>query len=251
MKLIMRADDLGFSEGVNYGIYKSIKDGVITCVGLMTNMETTQHGYDLIKDTNICLGMHANICAGKPVLDPSLIPSLVSQNGEFCSSKEIHSREKDTVVLEEAEMEIEAQLQRFIEVTGKNPDYVEVHAVFSKNFLKATENIAKKHHLLFENPMIDPQWEIDHGIKGFGFIQLDEKGLYDPQQYMSEHLDDLKNNDCCIAVFHPGFLDQYILNHSSYTIIRPMECEFLCSDWIKEWIKDHQIKLVNFNNYKM
>lgn len=24
MKLIMRADDLGFSEGVNYGIYKSV-----------------------------------------------------------------------------------------------------------------------------------------------------------------------------------------------------------------------------------
>ena len=44
MKLIMRADDLGFSEGVNCGIYKAIKDGVITSVGMMTNMEATQHG---------------------------------------------------------------------------------------------------------------------------------------------------------------------------------------------------------------
>ena len=32
MKLIMRADDLGFSEGVNYGIYKSVVDGVSTSV---------------------------------------------------------------------------------------------------------------------------------------------------------------------------------------------------------------------------
>lgn len=30
MKLIMRADDLGISEGVNCGICKAIKDGVIT-----------------------------------------------------------------------------------------------------------------------------------------------------------------------------------------------------------------------------
>ena len=28
MKLIMRADDLGFSEGVNYGIYKSVVDEI-------------------------------------------------------------------------------------------------------------------------------------------------------------------------------------------------------------------------------
>ena len=63
MKLIMRADDLGFSEGVNCGIYKAIKDGVITSVGMMTNMEATQHGYNLIKDCDIALGLHANICA--------------------------------------------------------------------------------------------------------------------------------------------------------------------------------------------
>lgn len=42
MKLIMRADDLGFSEAVNLGIYKAVKEGVITSVGMMTiwNMQT-------------------------------------------------------------------------------------------------------------------------------------------------------------------------------------------------------------------
>ena len=35
MKIIFRADDLGFSEAVNYGIRKAIVDGVITCTGLM------------------------------------------------------------------------------------------------------------------------------------------------------------------------------------------------------------------------
>ena len=38
MKIIFRADDLGFSEAVNYGIRKAIVDGVITCTGLMPNM---------------------------------------------------------------------------------------------------------------------------------------------------------------------------------------------------------------------
>ena len=77
MKLIMRADDLGFSEGVNYGIYKSVVDGVITSVGMMPNMASAKHGYELVKDLDIALGQHSNICVGKPLSAPKLIPSLV------------------------------------------------------------------------------------------------------------------------------------------------------------------------------
>ena len=62
MKHIMvRADDLGYSEGINYGIEKSVKEGIIKNVGFMVNMPATQHGYDLLKDTEICLGQHTNI----------------------------------------------------------------------------------------------------------------------------------------------------------------------------------------------
>lgn len=56
MKLIMRADDLGISEGVNCGICKAIKDGVITSVGLMPNMEHALDGYEMIKDCNVSVG---------------------------------------------------------------------------------------------------------------------------------------------------------------------------------------------------
>ena len=143
MKLIMRADDLGFSEAVNLGIYKAVKEGVITSVGMMTNMEHANHGYELVKDFDIALGQHTNICAGRPLTDPKLIPSLVQENGEFCSSREIRSRKEDTVVIEEAEMEIEAQYLRFKEITGKDPDYFECHAVISQNFFIALRNVAK------------------------------------------------------------------------------------------------------------
>ena len=83
MKLIMRADDLGFSDGVNYGIYKSVVDGVITSVGMMPNMASAKHGYELVKDLDIALGQHSNICVGKPLSDPKLIPSLVQKNGNL------------------------------------------------------------------------------------------------------------------------------------------------------------------------
>lgn len=249
MKLIMRADDLGISEAVNIGIRKSIVDGVITSVGMMPNMKDAKHGFDLVKELDVALGQHTNICLGKPLVDPKLIPSLVQVNGEFCSSKEIRARTKDTIDIKECELEIEAQLNRFKEITGRNPDYFEGHAVFSKNFFMALENVAKRHGLFFCNPGLDKEWEKENGIIGLGFFKADEHGLYDPQEYMEEHLEEIKANACSVAIFHPGYLDYFILTHSTFTTIRAMECEFLCSPWIKTWIESNHIELVDFRNY--
>jgi len=79
---------------------------------------------------------------------------------------------------------------------------------------------------------------------------MDERGLYDPVAYMEGCLDSIKKNNCSVAIFHPGYLDQYILMHSSFTLIRPMECDFLCGEWIKNWIKENGIELVDFRDYK-
>ena len=36
--LLIRADDLGYSEGVNYGIAAAVAAGLVRSVGVMTNM---------------------------------------------------------------------------------------------------------------------------------------------------------------------------------------------------------------------
>ena len=249
MKMIFRGDDLGISEGVNYGLLKSIQDGALSCVGIMPNMESARHGYQLIKDIDICLGQHTNICLGKPISNPALIPSLVNDNGEFYSSHDINHRQEDIIDILECELEIEAQLKRFIEITGKKPEYFEGHAVFSKNYLQALENVAKRHHLFYDNPM-DPNWQKQHHIYSLDFFSFDEKGLYDPYTYFESQLANIQKNECSIVVFHPGFLDQYILERSSYTLIRPMDCEFLCSQWLKDWLEKYHIQVVNFRDYQ-
>ena len=51
--IIIRADDLGYSKGVNYGTYESVKNGLINNVGVMVNMKDTLHGLDLLKPFEI------------------------------------------------------------------------------------------------------------------------------------------------------------------------------------------------------
>ena len=54
MKIMVRADDLGYSRGVNYGIYDTVKNGVIKNIGFMVNMPDSVEGYELVKGLDIC-----------------------------------------------------------------------------------------------------------------------------------------------------------------------------------------------------
>ena len=104
-QILVRADDLGYSKGVNYGIADALEGGIIQSVGVMANMPEAQKGLELIAGKNVCLGLHTNICLGKPLTDPKLIPSLVQENGEFKTSKTYRNSKVDFVNLEEVMLE--------------------------------------------------------------------------------------------------------------------------------------------------
>lgn len=240
--LIVRVDDLGFSEAVNYGILKAVQSGNVTSVGLMSNMDAAPHGYDLIRDADLAIGLHTNICVGHPVADVSLIPSLVGENGDFCSSRDIRSRQIDTVDIQEAEIEIEAQLSRFVEIVGRMPDYFEAHAVRSANFFTALKNVALRHQLFYENACFDPEWEETMQMYGLAPVP-DQNNVYDVEAFIEESTDFILTHPCTIVIFHPGYIDQYLLDHSSYTMIRPLECAYLCSSHLPDYIKKHHLSL--------
>ena len=75
-QILIRADDLGFSNGVNQGIEKTLQNGLVKSVGLMTNMDEAENGVRMVRQYDVCIGQHTNICVGKPLTDPKLIPSI-------------------------------------------------------------------------------------------------------------------------------------------------------------------------------
>lgn len=249
MRLFVRADDLGITEAVNYGMLKSIEDGIVRNVGLMVNMPASIHGYNLVKDIeNLCVGQHTNISIGKPISDPKDIPSIVDENGNFLSSKVYRGTKDDLVVYDEAIIEIEAQLNKFIEIAGKKPDYIDAHAVMSENYNKALEEVAKKHNILYL-PFFK-KFTLDGKEVVFGDYQkMTEDSMYDPMKYILEDEGNILNKELGLLVFHPGYVDMDILNWSSYNMIRPLEVEALCSQEVKDWVKENNIELVNFNMF--
>jgi predicted glycoside hydrolase/deacetylase ChbG (UPF0249 family) len=246
-KLLLRADDLGYSEGVNYGIAKSVKEGLIGSVGVMPNMPAVVHGLELLQNTDVCLGQHTNICLGKPLTPPELIPSITNANGEFKSSNEYRQTKEDFVILEEVILEIEAQYHRFIELVGEPPRYFEGHAVFSANFFKGLEIVAKKYGLKYSGFSMDGS-PVSIG-KNKVFLHMDSmKPDYIPFESLSQAMDKAQTDEYHMYVCHPGYLDGYILQHSSLTLPRPLEVDMLCDPKTREWVKRTGIELITYDD---
>lgn len=253
MKLIIRADDVGYSQAVNYGIEKTVKYGIISSVGIMPNMPDAVHGLKLLEGTGVALGQHTNVCLGKPCADPALIPSLLDENGNLKSSRvyrEAWKKGEEFTVLEEMVIEIEAQYQRFKELTGQEPDYFEAHAVMSKNLFKGLEIVAQRHDL----PLQLFNFATGEGsFRGKPFNTLPMKSVAPPDQYdpflcLQEGVAMAKEDQPNLFVCHPGYLDDFILNNSSLTINRTKEVEMLCDPAVKQWLADQGAELVSYKD---
>lgn len=246
-KVLFRADDLGYSEGVNYGIEKTVRDGLIRSVGIMTNMEAAAHGVRLLEGLEVCYGQHTNICNGRPLTDPALIPSLVGENGEFRTSADYRGAEEDFVVLDEVILEIEAQYRRFKELTGREPQYFEGHAVASRNFFKGLEIVARRHGLKLCPVSFDGSPITVGSTKCYMWLESIRPD-YDPDACIRRMISSAREDACEIYVCHPGYLDDYILKHSSMLKPRPLEVAAVCNPALKDWINTQGVTLVTYDD---
>lgn len=253
-QLLIRADDLGYSYAVNLGIVRAVREGLVRSVGLMPNMPEAERGVAWLRETgvDVALGQHTNVCLGRPCADPALIPSLLQEDGTFKSSRTYRAcfkEGKDFVGFDEAVIEIEAQLARFREVTGAEPAYFEAHAVMSQNLMKAITYVAQKEGLK-EQPM---SFSPDHTVRcGATDVRMACEDIlspekYDPADFIRRMVEGMVDGDTYVLVFHPGYLDRYILEHSSLTVNRTKEVDMLIDPAVRAWLEAQpDLRLVDY-----
>ena len=67
--VIVNADDFGLINGVNEGIIKAHRDGILTSATLMANMPGFNQAVELTtQNPNLGVGIHLNIVRGQPVI---------------------------------------------------------------------------------------------------------------------------------------------------------------------------------------
>ena len=83
-RLIVNADDLGMSRGITDAILIAHRYGFVTSASLMVNMPASEYAVArLAIAPKLDVGIHLNICSGKPILHPSEVDSLVGADGRF------------------------------------------------------------------------------------------------------------------------------------------------------------------------
>jgi hopanoid biosynthesis associated protein HpnK len=86
-RLIVNADDFGFTRGVNAGIVRAFKSGIVTSTTIMANAEAFDDAVSLARSNpGLGVGCHLAVVGGMPVASPSEIPSLVDRNGALPAS---------------------------------------------------------------------------------------------------------------------------------------------------------------------
>jgi hopanoid biosynthesis associated protein HpnK len=78
-RLIVNADDFGFTAGVNRGIVEAHSRGVVTSSTLMANGRAFSDAVQLARTVpQMSVGCHVVLIDGQPLLDPKTISSLVA-----------------------------------------------------------------------------------------------------------------------------------------------------------------------------
>lgn len=99
-RLIVNADDFGFTAGISRGILEAHERGIVTSTSLMVDRPAAAEGAEIARRTpSLSVGLHA-------VLD---------------------RRDELTVTAETCDAELERQLNRFEQLVGDRPTHIDSH----------------------------------------------------------------------------------------------------------------------------
>ena len=253
MKLIIQSDDLGITEAVSCGIEKGIRDGVVTCTGLFSNMPSAEFALKLVEPyPQVCLGQDINLVAGRPCADPALIPSLVQADGSFKTSGMHRAIDREDgnqehVIYEECLIETEAQILRFVELAGKKPEYLHGHSYSTPATWKAMEAMGEKYNIPLVKHMMERYGIVRHGGWNKKPFSLEEQMNTDPMEYILKDRTFAENALGFIGT-HCGYVDEELFRVSTYTLIRNKDLSTVTGARMRQWIEDNHIQLITYRD---
>lgn len=249
MKVIMNADDFGFSKGVNLGILEGFQHGIISSTSLMVNMPGFDHAISLMKQFPELLkvGLHLVTSVEYAVTGP--LSTLTDETGHFYHDEHIIAN----CHLEELKKEYEGQLQKFL-ATGLQPDHLDFHWCHTPVQVQAAIYLAQKYHL----PMRAGDKEIEKICEAAG-VAYAPNHISDFYNQAERHADvetmlgllakHLEAGDSMIEfAVHPAYVDADLLRLSSYNVQRAWEFKVLTDPAIMDFIRQHQIEMISFSN---
>lgn len=271
-KMIIRADDVGYTHVNNLGSFETMRHGVVTSADVMLDAPGAEEALTWLKDLGwISVGWHSHFWCG-PVLPPEEVPSLVIPGTDRFRHDIQTTDEMDE---KELEKECHAQMKRCIMILGRVPsttDLGQQETLFNRVKKKICDEYGIAYHYArklghgqVDKPLdkwADRKIYVPSPKNAYKEIEnesiTDQYNRYDPVKYYTEdpdHLLDLPDDVIVEQSWHPGYVDYYVYKQGDYgprahyfTAVRTEDVAALTSDRLRNWIKEKKIELINFHD---
>jgi len=226
--LIVNADDLGYSRGVNRGIVEAHLCGLVTSASLMVRQPAT--GEALLASHScprLSLGLHLDL------------GEWAFRDGQWVELYRVVDFDNHAAV----EREIGRQLEMFRELTGRKPTHLDSHQHVHRD--EPARSVLRELGGQLGVP-------VRHETPGVSYC-----GAFYGQTVQGEPLDEAISEQSLIAVLeslpvgvtelgcHPGFADD---RDTMYGYQRRIELATLCSPRVRAAVIELGIELLNFED---
>ncbi|MGB4588238.1 MAG: chitin disaccharide deacetylase [Clostridiaceae bacterium] len=254
MKLIINADDFGYSPGQNLGIIKAHDEGIVTSTTCLANAPYLEHALSLAKNyPNLGIGVHLVLDMGMPILPRELVPSLVQSDGSF---KKFPEDKPLNLSQNEVCMEWSAQVEKIIH-SGVRPTHLDGHhhLQLHPDLFEVTLSIAKMYNLPIRyfpyhdeskerKLMAEHEVKMIHGLTDFYKESISPEYFY---HFKENH--GLIKDEVLELMCHPAYIDDIIYSKSSYNIHRVQELIILTSAEVRNSLFSQGITLGNVRDF--
>jgi hopanoid biosynthesis associated protein HpnK len=128
-QLVVNADDLGLTPGVNRGVVRAFQEGIVTSASLLVTGSAFDDAVALARQNpELDLGLHLTLVEERAVLGRDVLPSLVDETGRFprTSAEFIRRAILGRIRWDEVEREVAAQIAVF-QKTGLRLSHLNSH----------------------------------------------------------------------------------------------------------------------------
>jgi len=226
-RLIVNADDFGLSAGINAGIVQAHEHGIVTSTSLMVRQTAAEEAAALARRyPRLAVGLHIDLWES------------VFRDGQW---RRLYSWTDDDP--EAIEREVQAQLARFRDLTGRDPDHLDTHQHVHRRE-PAASVVRRLAHTLDLPLRGDGTARYVGGFYG----QDDTGGPYPEGITVVRLLDLLDALEHGLTEFgcHPGKVaEDDALGGTAYRIERNVECRTLCDPRVRARVARGDIMLTS------
>jgi len=282
-RLIVNADDFGYTRGVNLGIVRAFREGIVTSATIMANGEAFEDAVECARaNPGLGVGCHLVLVGGKCVATAKQIGSLADSEGRMQASLTslLWKLSVGSIRQAEIETELRAQVERVV-AAGVRPTHFDSHKHTHAHprVMEAVAKIAEEFGVLrIRKPFEDARallWPVFRGGVGSwkqrvvalmaganasSFRKIARRhGIRSPSHFLGVTATGRLNRQTILAMIgamrdgtselmcHPGKCDAE-LEQSATRLKRERETELegLMDSDVCKAISEHNVRLINF-----